>query len=371
MPTAAKAQRWVDLIAALLAKRFPLTFEQLAREVPAYLADGSVTGGQPSASLKRMFERDKKELRALGVPIETRGKEGDPDAAYQLRTADFYLPYLSVVTPRGATKPRESDVYGYRSLARLTFEPDELVAVEEASRRARELGDPMLATDAESAMRKLAFDLPIDPERAPTEHLVPPRARADADTLQAIGDALVHRKRITFTYDSMHSRSTSTREVEPYGLFFLNGHWYLAARPTDADVVRNFRVSRIRDVVANAKRASTPDYDIPHTFHLREHGRSRQAWELGDGDATDVVVDFRGQSGAAVAGAQLGTAVEGAPERRSFRVRRMDAFARWLLSFAGEAVPVRPPELVEMVAEQVRATRALYDGDAVLAGAGE
>lgn len=368
MPTAAKAQRWVDLIAALLAKRFPLTFEQLAREVPAYLAGGSVDAGQPSASLKRMFERDKKELRALGVPIETRGKDGDPDAAYQLRTSDFYLPYLTLVTPRGTTRPRESDRYGYRSLAKLTFEPDELVAVEEASRRARELGDPVLAADAECAMRKLAFDLPIDPERAPSEHLVPPRARAEPEVLQAIGDALVHRKRITFTYDSMSSRSTSTREVEPYGLFFLNSHWYLAARPTDGDVIKNFRVSRMCDVVPNTRRAGTPDYDIPETFHLREHGRSRQAWELGDGDAADVIVEFRGQSGATVAGAQLGTAIEGAPDRRSFRVRRMDAFARWLLSFAGEAVPVTPPELVETVAEQLRATRALYARDLVMAG---
>ena len=368
MPSAPKVQRWVDIIAALLARRSHATFEELARDVPAYLADGSVNAGQPSPTLKRMFERDKKELRALGVPIATDGKDGDPETRYFLRPTDFYLPYLSVVTPRGATsKPRTTDQYGYRSLAKLTFEPDELVAVEEASRRARELGDPVLAADAESAMRKLAFDLPIDPERAPIEHLVPPRTKADPSTLQAIGDALVHRKRITFAYHSMHSRGTSTRDVEPYGLFFLNGHWYLAARPVDGDVVKNFRVSRIRDVSVNTK-AATPDYDIPDTFHLREHGRSRQAWELGDGDATDAVVEFRGQSGAAVAGAQLGVAIDGAPERRSFRIRRMDAFARWLLSFAGEAVPVSPPELVEQVAEQVRATRALYERDLSVAG---
>lgn len=360
MPSPAKAQRWVDLIAALLSNRFDVSFEKLARDVPAYLADGSVDAGQPSASLKRMFERDKKELRALGVPIETIGAEGDPESAYRLRSADFYLPYLSTITPRGRVGARETDRYGYRSLARLTFEPDELVAVEEASRRARELGDPTLAADAESAMRKLAFDLPIDPEATPAnEHLVPPRVRVDPALLETIGDALVHRKRITFQYASMNSRTVSEREVEPYGLFFLNGHWYLAARQTDGELVRNFRVSRMRDIAVNG-RLATPDYQIPRWFDLREHGRSRQAWELGDGDVTEVVVEFRGRSGAAVAGAQLGTPHGGDPDRRTFRVRRMDAFSRWLLSFGGEAIPVDPPELVALFAEQIQATRGLY-----------
>jgi hypothetical protein len=116
-------------------------------------------------------------------------------------------------------------------------------------------------------------------------------------------------------------------------------------------------------VERNAAKESTPDYAIPADFRLRDHARSRQAWELGDGDATDVVVEFRGHSGATVAGAQLGSPVDGSNDRRTFRVRRMDAFSRWLLSFAGEAVPVGPPELVQTFMEQVRATRALYAGD--------
>lgn len=368
MPSSAKAQRWVDLIAALLARRSHVTFEELARDVPAYLTDGSVHAGRPSATLKRMFERDKKELRALGVPIATDGAEGDPEAKYYLRTTDFYLPYLSVVTPRGASRPKDTDRYGYRSLAKLTFEPDELVAVEEASLRAGELGDPVLAADAESAMRKLAFDLPIDPERTPREHLVPPRRRAEPATLQLIGDALVHRKRIIFTYDSMNSRSTGEREVEPYGLFFLNGHWYLAARPVGDDTIKNFRVSRVHGTRMKDTHLATADYDIPKSFDLREHGRSRQAWELGDGDATDVTVDFTGSSGATIAGAQLGAPIDGFEDRRAFRVRRIDAFSRWLLSFAGEAVPVSPPELVQTYAEQLHATRALYAGDTISAG---
>jgi predicted DNA-binding transcriptional regulator YafY len=348
----------------MLSNRYPASFERLARDVPAYLADGSVAKERPSPTVKRMFERDKKELREFGVPIETLGEEGEAESTYRLRTTDFYLPYLSLVTPgrTANTRRHKTDRYGYRSLPSVIFEPDELMAMQDATSRARELGDPTLAAAAESAMRKLAFDLSFETGSASShEHLVPPRRAADPATLAAVSDALMRHKRVTFVYESMNSRRVSERNVEPYGLFFLSGHWYLAARNASDGPVKNFRVSRMRDVAVNARRAGSPDYDIPRSFNLREHGRARHAWELGGSEGTDAVVEFCGTSGAAVAGAELGTVVEGARGQRRFRVRRMDTFSRWILSFAGEAVPVSPPQLVRLYRKQIRATYALYD----------
>ena len=113
----------------------------------------------------------------------------------------------------------------------------------------------------------------------------------------------------------------------------------------------------------NERQPGTPDYTIPSGFRLAEHARSKQAWELGDGDALDGVVEFRRTGGAAAAAARLGEAVEGHPDRRRFRVRRRDAFARWLLSFAGDVVPVSPPELVADYQALVQAAIAVYDGE--------
>ena len=107
--TASKVQRWIDVLTALLSHNFAQTFAELAHGVPGYLADGSVTEGEPSASLKRMFERDKLELRTMGVPIETIGEEGDEESRYRLRTADFYLPYLEIASQRGTAKPKKVD----------------------------------------------------------------------------------------------------------------------------------------------------------------------------------------------------------------------------------------------------------------------
>ncbi|MBK8246972.1 MAG: hypothetical protein IPK85_06180 [Gemmatimonadetes bacterium] len=104
-----KVQRWIDLVAGLLARGTPATFEDLARVVPQY--DEAWQAAQRErdparrrtrlASLKRTFERDKDELRHLGVVLQTLpDPEGGQDAStYRLRATDFYLPYLCVACP--------------------------------------------------------------------------------------------------------------------------------------------------------------------------------------------------------------------------------------------------------------------------------
>jgi predicted DNA-binding transcriptional regulator YafY len=358
----AKVQRWIDLLAALLGHRLPVTFETLAKSVPAYLADGSVTEGSPSASLKRMFERDKLELRELGVPITSIGEEGSEESAYTLRTKDFYLPYLGVVSARGIERPTTVDRYGYRSLETLAFEPDELQAISAGARLVMQVGDPVLADEARSALRKLAFDLPLGATDGPGDAmLVPPRQRPDPKALATLGDALFRRKRVSFRYQTIGTGASAERDVEPYGLFFIGGHWYLAARDVDKDALRNFRVSRIEAIKVNAARSLTPDYEIPTSFSLREHAQSRQAWEIGDGDGFEAVVNFTGESGAVIAAAALGKPDDGSSSLRRFEVRRADSFARWLLSFAGDATPVSPQTLVDEYARLLAGTRALYD----------
>jgi proteasome accessory factor B len=347
-----KIQRWIDLLAALLRRRFPASLEDLVREVPGYDV------GQKKDALRRTFERDKDELRAFGIPIETvPGSEGDP-IGYRLQPQHFYLPYLTLRSETGTAKPKKVDRYGYQALAKLTFEPEELSAVVDAAARVRQLGDPLLAEHADSALRKLAADLPVDAAAAPDTELVPPKAKAAPELLATLDQALERRKQVTFYYHGMGDGKDTRRTVEPFGLFFLNQHWYLAARTPGDDVVKNYRVNRIADVELNAKRPGTPDYEIPGSFNLRDHARSRQAWELGAGDAIDAIVNFRSHTGAASAALRLGEPVNGHPDNRRFRVRRKDAFARWLPSFAGDVVPVAPRDLVDEFQGLVRETLA-------------
>lgn len=370
--TTAKVQRWIDLVAGLLARGTPATFEDLARVVPQY--DEAWQAAQRErdparrrtrlASLKRTFERDKDELRHLGVVLQTLpDPEGGQDAStYRLRATDFYLPYLCVACPvRGEGAPRRVDRYGYRALTTLAFPPDELQAVVDAAAVVSTLGDAALHREATHALKKLAVDLPVDalhPGADEPTHLIP-RARASAEVFDALGDAVRRRKAVSFRYEAPAGRP-AMRAVEPWGLFFVGGHWYLAGFDRDRAARRNFRLSRMRDVTVNGQRAGSADFEIPAGFDIRDLGTARLAWELGEGDEEGAVVEFRSPAGGRPA-VRYGLPVEGMPGRQLLTVRRWEPLVRWVLSFAGEVTPVSPAHLVDQCRSALTATRALYE----------
>ncbi len=106
-----KTERWLNLLAFLLDRRYPVPREEILSQVDDY-KDAWLTGDDKQReSVRRKFERDKRELRALGVVIEPLKDKvmadhaGQEVEAYLLRPRDFYLPYLAVRTPKAARVP--------------------------------------------------------------------------------------------------------------------------------------------------------------------------------------------------------------------------------------------------------------------------
>lgn len=362
-----KLLRWFDLIAALLRRRYPVSFAELSRDVPAYAHDGT-----PSDTLLRMFERDKDELRTAGIAIET-VTSGDGDASeYRLPAESFYLPYLLLAESEGSTASRASESNGarrpsgpgYGRLPTLAVLPDEVVMLRRAAERVRTLGEPQLLLDAVRALRKLRHDLPeelADPSAPHAPELTSP--------FTMLHDAVQRRKEVTFTYHSIGRGATEARTVEPYGLVYLTGKWYLVAFDRVAGGKRHFRTSRMHNVRVNVKAPTTPDFSVPRDFNLREHARSRQAWELGTGDVEQIEVAFLHARGDISVALQLGEPVNeaivaagGTPPltRKLFAVRRRDTFLRWLLAFGGDVRPVAPPDVVTDWHALVRASYQVH-----------
>ena len=368
MSASDKLHRWLDLLAALLSRRFPVPLSELRRDVPGY-ADESVK----EESLLRMFERDKGELRELGVVIDTI-VDSDGTGRYQLRSHDFYLPLLSVMETalpaetELSQQPRRAVVTGAGTRASLVLTPDECHTLRRAAARVAGLGHPELAADATRALRKLQFDLEDFAAELPAAQVL----RVDGTVFDVLSEAVALRKRLSFTYHSMERDEMSSRSVEPYGLVFLTGHWYLVARDVQANGMRQFRVSRIRDARMGTK-PQHADFELPEGFDLSTYASSRRAWELGNGDHETVFVAFRGDIGLVSQGRALGddvppdvdatvtAAMAALSERhvvRTFRVRRRDTFLRWLMSFGGDALPIAPPVMVSEWRALLEATRA-------------
>ena len=91
-----KTERLLSLVVCLLSARRYLTAAQIRDAVPGY----------PDSfdAFKRMFERDKDELRELGIPLETGVNAGTEDeAGYRISRQAYELPDIRLEPDEAAT----------------------------------------------------------------------------------------------------------------------------------------------------------------------------------------------------------------------------------------------------------------------------
>lgn len=242
----AKLDRLLNLTAALLETRVPLTAEDLRERVPGY-------GDVSDAAFRRTFERDKDDLRELGVPVETVMVEhvDPPRSGYTIRRDDYEL-----------DDPR--------------LEPDELAALHLAATTVQLEGLGEGAAD--EALRKLG-GLPAAGSGASE----PPEAVGAVPAPAALADlfsAVIERREVSFEYGG------TTRRVQPHRLQFERGHWYLSGQDVDREGVRSFRLDRFSGPAVTGRAAS---FDRPDSVT----GVRLRPWEYGDGEpvAADVLLD--------------------------------------------------------------------------------
>ncbi len=356
-----KVQRWLDVVAFLAARRFPVSTDELWAHVPAY-ARGVDGTEKEKAAVRRMFERDKDELRALGIPIETvtfRINWGTEESSgYVLARKDFHLPYLRLV------REAEGDAAGDSGAAFDVTEEEARAALDGLRELAAVPSFP-LARQARSAFRKLAFDL--EPElvgETPVLYAEDPEAVATADVLRALSAALLARKRVRFRYHAIQRDRISERTVRGYGLVFQHGRWYLVGHDEDRGAVRMFRVGRMSRLEPNARAPGTPDFAVPDDFALDAYA-GRKAWELGgEGERPiEATVLFRFPRSLWAERNGHGALVEArddGSQLRRFRVHRRDPFLRWVLSLAGDARVTSPDDLRDEFRGMVRAVANRY-----------
>ncbi len=197
-----KTERLINLTLALLASKRYLSKSEIFNSVAGY--SGS------AESMERMFERDKDELRNLGIQIEVKALDPlfDDDQGYLIASDTFQL---------------NTD----------DFTNDDLVLLNMA---ANLWSSSALGEESKTALLKIhSISGPINNDQIFAGSILD---NQDAQILADIFEAVDKQIELQFKYKGI------VRRVKPYGLFTQNGFWYLAAE--DNEAIKQFKLIRIQ-----------------------------------------------------------------------------------------------------------------------------
>lgn len=224
-------ERLLNLVGLLLETPKPLTFDQIRETLDAYRSDNL-------DSAKRMFERDKDQLREYGIPLQLVDVDvWGTEQGYVIPKDEYYLPVIA-------------------------FTPEELGALLVAAQSGGE------NTPAERAARKLLYGADGGVLAGLAGGPLASGSDARSTLVLASADAAQRRRRVRFSYRTSHGE-TGTREVEAYAMVFRGGHWYLVGHDVGRDDVRAFRLSRFTSDLEDAGEGSTPPEDFVAADHVQ------------------------------------------------------------------------------------------------------
>ncbi|GAB4003929.1 helix-turn-helix transcriptional regulator [Nocardioides ultimimeridianus] len=224
-----KSERLLNLLIMLLVQRRPIAKDRI-REL--LYADS-----RPEA-FEKMFERDKDELRGLGVPIEVAQIDPmfDDEQGYRIPAEEFALPPVELTSDEAAIVGLATRVWQEATMAQATTD-----AVRKLS--AAGVGVDLSALD-----------------------IGQPRPTAEEPSFAACWQAVCERQAIMFDYQRP-DQEPARRNVQPWGVVRSSGRWYLVGFDTGRGAERVFRLDRFRSPVRTVGPAHA--YDVPPDTDLR------------------------------------------------------------------------------------------------------
>jgi proteasome accessory factor B len=244
-----KTERLVNLTIALLATKRYLTKSEIFRTVDGY------EGNEDSK--ERMFERDKDDLRNLGIEIEVGSFDPlfEDEAGYRIKPESYQF-----------------------QLGEVNAEEITLLSLAAEAWRGASLGSSAL-----TALNKL-HAIGIESDTELLLGLAPAFVMED-ENLEIAISAITSRTALSFTYLNEELEPQS-RALEPFAVTSRYGHWYILGRDLDRDALRIFRLDRISGVLKVQGRPGSfeipKDIDVSAAFSSSTDLRTAQIF-LRDG----------------------------------------------------------------------------------------
>ncbi|MFC4694518.1 MULTISPECIES: helix-turn-helix transcriptional regulator [Geodermatophilus] len=321
--SAKRAERLVNLVIALLGTRQYVTAARIRATVPGYEPDDGTA--RADEAFKRMFERDKADLREMGIPLETgRTSVFDTEDGYRIARADYELPEITLTGEEAAAV----------GLALRLWE------------------SAQLAGAAHSALVKLrAAGVDVDPTRLPIQ----PRLDSDEPAFEPCYAAARDRRVLQFDYRRPDEDAPARRHVQPWGVVAWHGRWYLVGLDLDRQAPRVFRLSR----VVGTPRATGPEnaFEPPPDLDLA----GIVAGQFG-GRGEEQLVVVRARPGTAVGLRRWATPLGAGPDgedRLQLRTTEPWRLADQLAAYGPDVVVESPAAVRDAVVERLTRLAAM------------
>lgn len=299
-----KVERLTNLLLVLLDTDVPLTLQHIVHTVEGY--------PEGHDAYRQAFERDKRLLREQGVNVAVEPIAGSDVSGYRIRPEEYFLP------DPGLTEAEQQALN--LALAAVRVDPG---AGQDA---AWKLGAPGVLTAPPS----------VPMARLPT-----------APALPVLHEAMRARSTVTFVHRGR------VRRVDPYGLLFRRGFWYVVGRDHDRDAMRSFRVDRIEGL---PEAVAGTSFERPAGFDAAS-ALPEDPWLIGEGDAVVARVRVDAVHGPLVESELGSAAVAGREADGSVTfdvpVVNVDAFRTWLLGLLDHAEVLAPDALRRAVVDWV------------------
>jgi len=319
-----RTERLLSIVVLLLSSRRYLTAEQIRAAVIGY--------PEQDEAFKRMFERDKEELRDLGIPLETgRANPIDDEIGYRILRQDYELPEIHL-------EPDEAAVLG---IASRVWQSAELAGA---------------AAGALLKLKAASVDLDDDGDDGASggtrNRGIQPRLTTQEPAFGPLWEAVRDRRPVTFDHLASGRSEVTKRTLEPWGVVNRRGRWYVAGHDRARNAPRVFRMSRITGPVRFA--GPPGSITVPDGTDVREMVKD---WDRTPARDRTAVLRVREHAG----GILRRWARETAPEPGQagwdrITVSFADAgwYAEYLASFGPDLVVLDPPDLREAVISQLK-----------------
>ena len=313
---ARKSERLLNLLIALLVSRSYVTKDRIRGVVEQY-RDSS------DDAFEKMFERDKEELRSLGIPLEVgyvdRAFEDEP--GYRVERSAFELPQIDLTPEEAAVVGLAARVWQHAGLASATS--NALVKLKAAG---------------------------VDVDRTALD-VVQPQISVEEPSFEAFWDATVTRTPVRFDYRRGSDTEAAERHLQPWGVVSYRGRWYVVGFDTDRKAERLFRLSRVVGKVRVDGRPGS--FQVPEGTDV--HAVAKSLAPEDPSRRSRLLV----RQGAALGLRRHAQACEGAAPEGWDLVEvpfaRTDALADEVLGYGADVVVHEPPELRELVVRRLRA----------------